>query len=93
MNDFIASNVASAKRQGLGLVVGLNYLRGGVNKSKMTASQVKSWGSTLLSSTYPCAFISWKYDDRYLSSSGIRDAMSYLRNKAENRSARSCRGT
>jgi len=92
-DDFISKHVGSAKRQGLALVVGLNYLRGGPNKSKMTASQVRSWGSALLSSSYPCAFISWKYNDDYLSTSSMRDAMSYLRNKAENRSSKSCRGS
>ena len=93
VNDFIDDNVASAKRQGLALIVGLNYLRGGPDKRPMTASQVKSWGGALLSSTYPCAFISWKYNDNYLSTSSMRDAMSYLRNKAENRATKSCRGT
>jgi hypothetical protein len=91
--SFTNQHVNSAKRQGLALIVGLNYLKGGPDRRKMTASQVRSWGSTLLSSSYPCAFISWKYDDNYLSTSGIRDAMSYLRNKAESRSARSCRGS
>jgi hypothetical protein len=71
--------------------VGLNILKGGPNKAKMTPSQVKSWGSALLSSSYPCAFLSWTYNSTYLNTSGIQDAMSYLRNKAENRSSRSCR--
>lgn len=92
VNRFMADNVASAKRQGLGLVVGLNYLKGGVNKSKLSASQIKDWGSVLLSSSYPCAFISWKYNDSYLSNGGVRDAMNYLRNKAERMGAKSCRG-
>jgi hypothetical protein len=89
---FIAQNVASAQKQGLGLVVGLNLLKGGPENSKMTASQVSSWGSVLLSSTYPCAFISWKYDDAYLSSSSIKSAMDALRRLAQNRSSRTCRG-
>jgi len=93
VQDFISSNVRLAQSKGLALVVGLNLLRGGPNKTKMTSTQVKSWGSTLLSSSYPCAFISWQYNDTYLSSSGIKDAMSYLRNKAENRSMRTCRGS
>ena len=91
-NKFIDTHVASAKRQGLGLVVGLNVLRGGPNKSKMTPSQVKSWGSALLSSTYPCAFINWKYES-YLTTSSMKDAMNVLRNKAESRSSRTCRAT
>jgi hypothetical protein len=92
VDKFIDTHVASAKRQGLGLVVGLNVLKGGPNKSRMSASQVRSWGSTLLSSTYPCAFINWKYDS-YLTTSSMKDAMNALRNKAESRSARSCRAT
>jgi hypothetical protein len=92
INDFVASNVGSAKRQGLGLVVGLNLLKGGPNKTKMTASQVKSWGTTLLNNSYPCAFISWQYNDNYLSSSSIRDAMNDLRNAAERHVAKSCSG-
>jgi hypothetical protein len=93
VRDFLDEHVSSARRQGLGLVVGLNVLKGGPDKSKMSASQVKEWGSVLLSSSYPCAFISWKYDDRYLSTSSMRDAMSYLRNRAENLSMKSCRGS
>ena len=92
-DKFIDTHVASAKRQGLGLVVGLNVLRGGPNKSKMTPSQVKSWGSALLSSTYPCAFINWKYESDYLTTSSMKDAMNVLRNKAESRSSRTCRAT
>ena len=80
-----------AKKKDLALVVGLNVLRGGPNGSKMTASQVKSWGSTLLSSSYPCAFISWEYNSTYLNKSSIKDAMSYLHRKAKNRSSKTCR--
>jgi hypothetical protein len=92
VGDFISQNVASAQKQGLGLIVGLNLLRGGPDKAPMTASQVSSWGSVLLSSTYPCAFISWKYDERYLSSSGVKSAMDALRRLAQNRSSRKCGG-
>jgi len=59
----------------------------------MTASEVESWGSALLSSTYPCAFISWKYSESYLSSSAMKSAMDALRRLAQNRSSRSCRGS
>ena len=90
---FIEHHVSIAKREGLALVVGLNVLRGGPNKNPMSASQVREWGSVLLSSSYPCAFISWKYDQRYLERSGIKEAMNTLRSKAENQSTRSCRST
>ena len=94
VTDYIRQNVADAQARGLGLIVGLNVLKGGnPNGSQMTASEVESYGSALLSSTYPCAFISWQYNLAYLSSSGIGSAMDALRSKAENRSARSCRGS
>jgi len=92
VDDFIRSNVSLAQKKGLALAVGLNVLRGGPNGSKMTASQVKSWGSTLLSSSYPCVFISWEHNSTYLSTSSIKDAMKYLKSKAQSRSFKTCRG-
>jgi hypothetical protein len=89
----MSSNIAAAKKKGLALIVGLNILRGGYSGGKMTASQVKSWGATLLGTSYPCAFISWKYDSYYMSRTDIKSAMSYLRNKAQSRSSKSCRGS
>jgi len=89
--DFIRRNVADAQRSGLGLVVGLNISKGGPNRSRLSASQVKSFGSALLNSSYPCAFISWQYES-YLSTGSMKDAMRMLRGKAQNRSSRSCRG-
>jgi hypothetical protein len=93
VDDFIAKNVASAKRQGLGLVVGLHVSQGSPSKGRMTASQIRDWGTVLLRNTYPCAFISWKYESDYLRANGIDDAFRYLRNMAENRSTTSCRGS
>jgi hypothetical protein len=94
VSDYIRKQVSDAQNRGLQLVVGMNVIKGGTpNGTQMSASEVKNWGSTLLSSSYPCAFISWQYNSSYLNNSGIKDAMSYLRNKAENRSSRSCRGS
>jgi hypothetical protein len=89
---FLKENVAKAQARGLALVVGLNLLDGSPTKGNMSASQVESYGSALLSSTYPCAFISWKYDQAHLSSSGMGNAMDALRRLAQNRSSRTCRG-
>jgi hypothetical protein len=89
---FLRENVSKAKAKGLALVVGLNVLDGSPTKGKMSASQVKSYGSGLLSDSYPCAFISWKYRDDYMSNS-VKDAMRYLRRMAENRKFKSCRGS
>jgi hypothetical protein len=88
--DYIRRNVADAQSRGLGLIVGLNLILGGVNGSAMTASQVEAWGSALLGSSYPCAFISWQYDAGYLASSSVKSAMDALRAQAENRATRSC---
>jgi hypothetical protein len=44
-----------------------------------------------LSSWYPCAFISWRYDTEYLATPGVRDALKYLRAKALQRTYKSCR--
>jgi hypothetical protein len=93
VESFIRRNVSAARDRRLGLVVGLNVFGGGIpNGTRMSASEVKKWGSALLSSSYPCAFISWMYDRSYLSQRGMGDAMRALRRKAESRSTRSCRG-
>jgi hypothetical protein len=101
ISGFINKNVADARKAGLGLVVGLNLLDGGNRSSgirgnlrgkyAMNGKQVRAWGSVLLSNSYPCAFVSWKYDTRYLSRSDVKSAMSYLAGKARSRSVRSCR--
>ena len=92
VESFLRRNVAAARERRRGLVVGLNVLKGGIpNGTRMTAREVKTWGSTLLSSSYPCAFISWTYNRSYLSSNGVGDAMRSLRRKAERRGTKSCR--
>lgn len=91
-SDYIRREVARAQQLSLGLVVGLNVLRGSPSKGKMTATQIRSAGSALLSSNYPCAFLNWTYDSRYLSQASIKDAMRFLRAKAQSRAQRSCRG-
>ena len=94
VKEYIRQNVAAAESRGLALIVGLNVLDGGSPKgsplTRMTASQVESYGSALLSSTYPCAFISWQYDANYLASSGVASALAALRSQADNRSSKSC---
>ena len=91
--EFLKENVSKAQARGLALVVGLNLLDGSPTKGKMSASQVESYGSALLGSSYPCAFISWKYDDAFMSSSGMGNAMESLRRLAQNRSSRACRAS
>ncbi|HJR16248.1 MAG TPA: hypothetical protein VJ808_05290 [Gemmatimonadales bacterium] len=90
VNTYLAGNVAAAQSKGLGLVVGLNLLGGGLNQTSLTASQVKNFGSVLLGSPYPCAFISWKYDSAYFSRSDIKSALGFLSKKAKRHPAGSC---
>jgi hypothetical protein len=93
VSAFISSNASKAKAKGLGLITGLNVIHGGSRpRTPMTASQVRTYGSALLNSTYPCAFISWQYRDSYMSSA-VRDAMSDLRRKAQSRGFKTCRGS
>ncbi|HUR95059.1 MAG TPA: hypothetical protein VMY76_10775 [Gemmatimonadales bacterium] len=92
VNDYIRKVVSDAQDAGLGLVVGLNPLKGGTpNGTRMTASEVENFGSALLSSTYPCAFVSWTWTNDF-SGGSMKDAMTALRRKAESRSMKSCRG-
>lgn len=98
--EFIRNNVRDAKASGLALVVGLNQLAGGSRKGikgfysgkyAMSARELESWGTTLLNDDYPCAFISWKWDAKYMGRSDIKSAMSKLAEKARQHAPRSCR--
>jgi len=88
--DYIKKRVADAQHYGLSLVVGLNIRKGGPGGGAMSATQIASWGSTLLNTSYPCAFLSWEYGSM-LSNTAIANAMTLLRRKAESRTSRSCR--
>ena len=76
VNDYIATEVAAAKKKGLGLVVGLNVLDGGNGSSRiagysrgkyaMSASEIRTYGTALLSQSYACAFFNWMYDAELL---------------------------
>ncbi len=91
VRDYIRDNVADAQKRGLQLVVGLNIVHGGTPQgTNMTASEVEDWGSALLESSYPCAFIMWQYQSSTLDNSGMGSAMESLRRKAENRSSKRC---
>jgi PKD repeat protein len=89
-DEYIAREVAEAKKLGLTLIMGLNIRKGGVNKSHMPASIVRSAGAVLMAQEYPCAFISWEYDEPYLARDDVREAMLFLSKKAEEHPARSC---
>jgi hypothetical protein len=101
IGSFTSQNVNDAKRAGLKLVVGMNLLDGGNKSSRikgnlsgkyaMSASQLRQWGAVLMSNSYVCAFLSWKYSAKYIGRSDIKSAMSYLAGKARGSRAGSCR--
>jgi hypothetical protein len=101
VNAWVKSMASYAKNEGLGLIVGLNYLNGGNSSSgikgtnsgsyAMSASQVKSWGAALMANPQACAMLSWRYSSTYFGRSDIKSANSYLGYKAKNRSRTSCR--
>ncbi len=88
--DYINRNIADAQSLGLMLISGVNLRDGGPQGATMTASLLQSSGQTILSESYVCAFISWKYDEAYLSRTDIKSAMSKLSQMARNHVARSC---
>lgn len=101
VKEFISKNVSEAKGAGLALVVGLNLLAGGSSRGlegyypsqlAPSASDLREFGSALLESSYACAFISWRYDDRYLSRSDVKAAISDLAEQARSQPYKSCRG-
>ena len=96
----MAAEVASAKRKGLGLAVGLNVLNGGNGTSRiagtqgrwaMSASELRTYGTVLLNNTYTCTFYNWMWDSPYYSRSDIKSVMSELATKARNHAKTSCR--
>ena len=93
VGEFLQRNVADAQSLGLELVVGLNLLKGGSGGVALTAQQVRDWGTVLLSSSYPCAFISWKYDAAFLAPAEMGSAMDDLRSQAQGRASKSCRSS
>jgi len=69
---FATDEQASADRQNLALVVGLNVFSGGDGSSgirspaqgkwAMSPAELRLYGSTLLSQTKPCGFEMWRYE-------------------------------
>jgi hypothetical protein len=97
----LASEVAAAKRKGLGLAVGLNVLDGGNGSSKvagwtrskykMSASEIRTYGTALLSQTYSCGFYNWMWDSPYYGRTDIKTVMAELSSKARNHIKTSCK--
>ena len=101
---WITSEVAAAKTKRLGLAVGLNIINGGNGSSglqgtrrgeyKMSATEIKNYGTALLNQSYACGFFSWSWLDGgeiYLARSDVKTAMIDLSRKAAAHVKTSCR--
>jgi hypothetical protein len=101
---WLASEVASAKSKGLGLVVSMNVIDGGNGSSgirgwtsgrySMSATEVRSYGTALLNNSYACAFFMWTYQyggKTYFARADIKSAVTELSNKAKAHARTSCR--
>ena len=103
VTKWITSEVGAAKGKRLGIAVGLNILNGGNGSSgirgtrtgewKMSATEIKNYGTALLNQTYACGFFSWSYQeggDTYIARSDIKSAMTDLSKKAAAHIKTSC---
>lgn len=104
VSSYVSANVRDARASGLALVVGMNTLAGSNGSglrgyygkkgwTSMTAGQIRSWGAAILANPYPCAFLNWRWDDRYMGRADVKLALAYLSGKARLKSAKSCRGS
>jgi hypothetical protein len=97
----VAAEVAAAKLKGLGLVASMNVLDGGngssglrgysTGKWKMSATEVRNYGTALLNQSYVCGFFTWTWDATYYGRSDVKSAMSALSSKAKAHARTSCR--
>jgi hypothetical protein len=88
---FVSSEAAAAKAEGLGLILGVNFLQAaGGSSAPMSAAQIKQVGTALAKESSACALVGWKYDGRYLGQSGIRQALDSVAKVARSRNAAAC---
>lgn len=96
--DYVSNEVAGAKADGLGLIVGLNITHGGDgssgvggDKPAMSGAEILRYGHALLDSPYACAFISWDSRARVLGRPDVAAALKELADAARAHPATSCR--
>ena len=101
---WITTQIAAAKKKGLGLALGLNVLDGGNGSSgirgtlsgkyKMSATEIRTYGTALLNQSYACGFFSWSHVEGgaiYLARTDIKSAMTSLSKLAAAHVKTSCR--
>jgi hypothetical protein len=102
--SLMATEVAAAKRKGLGVIAGLNILDGGDGSSglkgwlpnhyMMTATEIRNHGNAIMNESYICAFLSWTYiyqGTEYVTRPDVDRALTELANKAKAHARTSCR--
>ena len=100
-SQWLAKEISVAQSKGLGLMVGMNVLNGGDGSSgihgtrggvyNMSASELKTYGTALLSHPYACGFVMWDYRTEYFGRADIKGAMAELSTQARNHAQTSCR--
>lgn len=101
VSTWAPKQVAAARLKGLGLIMSLNVINGGngtsgikgtrSDKWSMSASELRTYGTTLLNQSYACGFLMWNYREAYYARSDIKSAMTDLSTKARNHVKTSCR--
>jgi hypothetical protein len=97
----LAAEVAAAKSKGLGLMASMNVLDGGngssgipgwsTGKWAMSATEVRNYGTELLSQSYICGFHTWMWDVKYYGRADITSATAALSAMAKVHTKTSCR--
>jgi hypothetical protein len=96
---YASTEVAAARAEGLGLIVGLNISKGGDGSSglghakewNMTGKEILQYGHTLLDAPYACAFISWDSRPDVINRPEVAAALRELASAARNHPETSCR--
>lgn len=100
LDTWLEKNMRGARELGLAVILGLNVVAGGGSgglpgyhndKFAMTASQLRSWGATLLDQPDICAFFMFRYNADYFARPEIQAAMTELSEKAARLPIRACR--
>jgi hypothetical protein len=101
VTKWITTEISYAKREGLGLMVGLNVLGGGSSssgvkgywpgKNAMSANEIRTYGTKLLNQSYACAFMVWAYDSGYYGRSDMKTALAAISAQAKIHVKTSCR--
>ncbi len=91
LRTYLEEEVAAARREGLGLVGGLNLLDGsGTYTAPMSASQLRTFGSIMAADPAVCALVGWRHDSRFLNQTGMRSAVEAVADVARSRKGASC---